>query len=541
MSDGMVLAGAFAATGIGYVTAGTPALAVAGAVAVACGPAWCRGVRRRWTFIRPTRAAIRESLGESGVRLHVRGPLARPAKKPSPAEAAVRTWYGAHVEPVVRWLPERTMRAWWTVGRPLDAKFALLRRPDPPRVKVTARAPYLTDEQRKFVSSVIHAKLPVGETVERWSQIGRRVTATWTPRHRPPTKVGLAELEAVLPTLAEWEIFFGLGPTWQSVIVSLHEDSPHIAESAASGAGKSALAMLAAVQVLARGGYVVILDIKGSHRWARNLPGVTYCRTPERMHEGLMRLDDLAKERNGQAWDKPDDWDPGPRVLVIAEELNATIGQLADYWSDIREKGEPKTSPAIKALKNLLFMGRSAKINVLAIAQMLTARAIGGPEARENFGIRCLARYTANAWKMLVPEAAYRVASRVLGRWQVVVAGVATETQVCYLTPAQARKLARAGHVTKTASGLDSPLASDVMDNPASAVTPADPLSEPVTLDEWVAEGLFDWTLAAAKMRLSRARKAGRPVPKPVGRRGRADLYRRGDLVAFAAEQEKVS
>jgi hypothetical protein len=106
-----------------------------------------------------------------------------------------------------------------------------------------------------------------------------------------------------------------------------------------------------------------------------------------------------------------EDWDPGPRVLVICEELNATIGQLTNYWADAREKGDPKRSPAVAALSELLFMGRSAKHNVLAIAQMLTARAIGGPEARENFGIRFLASYTKNAWKMLVPEAAMPRAS----------------------------------------------------------------------------------------------------------------------------------
>src|SRR5690606_30313218 len=110
------------------------------------------------------------------------------------------------------------------------------------------------------------------------------------------------------------------------------------------------------------------------------------------------------------------------------------IAQLANWWAEVRERSDPKRSPAIAALGELLFMGRSAKVNVLAVAQMLTARSIGGPEARENFAIRCLARYTANAWKMLVPEAAMPRPSRTLGRWQIVVGGQATETQVAYLT-----------------------------------------------------------------------------------------------------------
>lgn len=447
----------------------------------------------------------------------------------------MRAWYGANLEPAVRWLPDRSMRAWWKVARPVDDKLALFRRPDPPPVTLKTRAPYLTKDQREFVSSVIHAKLPVAETTEKWVQVGRHVTGTWTRKHRPPTKCSLAELEAVLPGLGDAEVFLGTGPTGQPVIVNLHEDSPHIALSAGSGAGKSVLAQLVAVQVLARGGFVVILDIKGSHRWAKNLPGVTYCRTPERMHEELIRLSQLAAERNRQAFDQPEDWNPGPRGLVIAEELNATLSQLTDYWADIREKGDPKISPAVKALKNLLFMGRSAKMHVLAIAQMLTARAIGGPEARENFGIRCLARHSANAWKMLVPEAAYRVASRVLGRWQVVVAGVATETQVCYLTPAQARMF---GHSPRSANGLDSPLAG-VSPGIGENGEAFDPLSERLTLREAIDEGLLPWRHEAAKKRLQKARREDR-APELAGKRGLADLFRRGDLIVWV-EQEKVA
>ncbi len=59
--------------------------------------------------------------------------------------------------------------------------------------------------------------------------------------------------------------------------------------------------------------------------------------------------------------------------------------------------------------------------------------------------MRALARYTRNNWQMLVPEAAMPRASRTLGRWQIVVGGVATECQVCYLTTAEAPVPAPAG------------------------------------------------------------------------------------------------
>jgi hypothetical protein len=222
----------------------------------------------------------------------------------------------------------------------------------------------------------------------------------------------------------------------------------------------------------------------------------------------------MADQRNDDALHEAEDWDPGPRHLLICEELNATIGQLTNYWAAEREKSDPKKSPAVAALADLLFMGRSAKVNVLAIAQMLTARAIGGPEARENFGIRCLARYTSNAWKMLVPEAGMPRASRTLGRWQVVIGGVATEVQVAYLTTSQARALASPG------AGLDGALSSVVTGD-----------GDMLTLRAAVDAGVLPWSYDAAKQRLHR--RVGK-VPEKRGKQGKADLYHAEDLKQWA-------
>ena len=63
-------------------------------------------------YIAPTLTAIRTPLGlETGVTLHVDPSLGsltpRLAKPLSPAEVKVRGWYGEHIEPIVRWLPDR--------------------------------------------------------------------------------------------------------------------------------------------------------------------------------------------------------------------------------------------------------------------------------------------------------------------------------------------------------------------------------------------------------------------------------------------------
>lgn len=475
------------------------------------------------TYVTPTLAAIRVPLAiESGVTLRVDpglgGLVARCARPLSPAETGARHWYGERLEPFLRWLPDRAQRGAWALQRAAEPAVRPFRRPAPewgPRIELRASVPYLTKEQRALVSSIVSSKIPVADTVEAWDQVGRTVIARWTVRKRPPAVVGYADVIGHLPRLAEWEFYVGQGAGDIPVTLSLKDDSPHLAVSAGSGAGKSVLAQLLAVQVLRRGGRVVILDRKGSHRWAIGQPGVDYCSRPAQMHAALVRLAELADERNTLAFHESDDWDCGPRHLVIAEELNATIGQLGNFWSEIREKGQVKKSPAIAALADLLFMGRSAKVNVLAVAQMLSARAIGGPEARENFGIRCLARYSSNAWKMLVPEAAMPRASRTLGRWQVVVGGQATETQVAYLNTAQARALAN------VPESPDSALTSGVTGN-------GDIL---LTLQDAVDAGVIPWSYPAAKQRLHRRVGA---VPEVRGMKGRAHLYARADLDRWA-------
>lgn len=505
--------------------------AVAGSAVVAVGwRARQRFTQRRFhaEYIAPTLAAIGPALGlTTAVRLHVDTSLGsltpRLAKPLSPAEEAVRAWYGAQVEPVVRWLPEHAQRGLWALqrqARPATSRLSVFRRPGEqlgPRIELAVASPYLTKEQRQLVSSIIGSKIPVSDLVESWYQVGPKVVARWTVRKRPPATVGYDRAVEHFPKLAEWEFYIGQGAGNKPSTLSLRDDSPHIAVSAGSGAGKSVLAQLLAVQVLARAGRVVILDRKGSHRWALGLDGVDYCTQPAQMHDALVRLAALADERNTLAMHEADDWDPGARTLVICEELNATIGQLANYWAETRDKSDPKKSPAVSALADLLFMGRSAKVNVVAIAQMLTARAIGGPEARENFGIRCLARYTNNAWKMLVPEAAMPRTSRTLGRWQVVIGGQAVEVQVCYLTAVQARALAT--------SGVDP-------DGGLSSNVPVD--GDMMTLRDAVDAGVLPWSYEASKKRLQR--RIG-TVPKARGRRGPADLYARRDLAEWAGSR----
>jgi hypothetical protein len=91
-------------------------------------------------------------------------------------------------------------------------------------------------------------------------------------------------------------------------------------------------------------------------------------------------------------------------------------------------------------------MGRSARVHVVAIAQRLDAQLVGGGSGRENFALRCLTRFSAQAWKMLASDAGpVPKWSRVVGRWHVVKHGEAHECQVVWISDNEARAWASSG------------------------------------------------------------------------------------------------
>jgi len=291
------------------------------------------------------------------------------------------------------------------------------------------------------------------------------------------------------------------------------------------------LAMLAGVQVRRRGGRVVILDRKGSHRWARGVPGVLYCTRPADMHAALVGLAVEADARNTQAMEEDDGWHPADRVLIIFEEMNAGIAQLRQWWERNRGKGDPKVSPAVSAYQDIMFMGRSAWINVFGIAQMMTAQ-LGGAAARENMGVRCLSRYTRNNWMMMAPECPMPRSVKIRGRWQVVTAGEATAVQVAFLSTAEARMLAvppervpmspSGGALRPDLQCPDTPSEIETLDGGGLPVV--------VSLSEALDLGLVEGSRDALAKRLQRDSAA----PEPVSRRGRAHLYDSVSLARWA-------
>lgn len=237
----------------------------------------------------------------------------------------------------------------------------------------------------------------------------------------------------------------GVNGEGEPVSVDLDSDSPHILVSAASGGGKSVIQRTVAAQVLRNGGVATILDVKRhSHRWAKNLPNVGYAQTMTDVGNALVELGREVHRRNEIVDNFPgpiDEAPVGPRILVVFEEMNATMSQLRQLSRRIPDG----TYDALDAFRDIVFMGRAAKVHVSAVAQFADARSMGGPEIRENFNNRILIRYTKQAWTMLAYDCGVPIAApEQVGRGMVCRSGKARQTQFLYLTEEQAAAMARA-------------------------------------------------------------------------------------------------
>lgn len=398
------------------VTVGTWAT-VGAAAAVGAGYAsgnWVCNLRHNWEWIRPLHVALEKPLG----------------------------------------LPEGTLpRSYIHIPRDYPG------REDVGRIDLPARFVGV-DGGAASIGAIVKTKLGLSDATVSFKLEGRRPHLLIRQTPRPPARVLFAEdsVQQLVMAAPESAPLIGVGPQGIRVSVDLDAESPHILVSASTGGGKSVITRTMAAQMLHNGAQLVVLDFKRhSHKWARGLPNVAYCRDIEDIHEALVTLGREGHRRNivVDDWEGEGDAPVGPRMALILEEANATVSKLKRYWAAARKtKGDefgpadPKESPAIDALREILFMGRAVKLHVFLVAQSATAAALGGPEVRECFSTRILARYTRNAWNMLVPEVQpVPRSTRHIGRAQVVLGGVAHETQVAFFTDSEARGWATAGTV----------------------------------------------------------------------------------------------
>lgn len=235
----------------------------------------------------------------------------------------------------------------------------------------------------------------------------------------------------------------GVDGTGKPISVDLDSDSPHMMVSASTGGGKSVVLRTIAAQMLHNGAVATILDVKRhSHRWAKNLPNVGYAASLPEIGNALVELGREVHRRNEivENWPGTIETAPvGPRIVVVFEEMNATMAQLKELTRRIPNG----TYDAMDALNDIAFMGRAAKVHLLAVGQFMDARTVGSA-IRECFATRILIRYTKQTWTMLAWDAGLpQAAPEQKGRGMVVRGGKARETQFLFLTEEEAAALAR--------------------------------------------------------------------------------------------------
>jgi len=256
----------------------------------------------------------------------------------------------------------------------------------------------------------------------------------WAPA--PPPFVDMAMAMETLAIAKPSQVFIGYGRRSEPILVDLDNESPHLMESMGTGAGKSALARSIVAQLLHNGATVVSLDIKRiSHKWLESVPNVKFAKNIADIHDLCLYVGEELDRRNAIA-DHGND--VGPRFIVLVEEMNMLTNRLKAYWQDIKERGEPKNSPAIRALNELLFAGRAVRMHAILIGQYLTANSVGGTEARENLGYRLMGRYSPQSWKNLAGDIPMPPPSRHPGRIQVISEGIARECQTFFMTDSEA-------------------------------------------------------------------------------------------------------
>jgi len=281
------------------------------------------------------------------------------------------------------------------------------------------------------------------------------------PAPDPPELVSFAkpEIRALVENREPGVLFLGLGPRDAPQYLDLVKGAPHIGWSMATNAGKSTAARGGIMQFLHDGGICLILDPKmDSHPWARGLPNVRYCDTPKEIFDGLTWLSGEVDRRNaigkkhGDIWGNVDPRLVGPKLLVIAEELNSMEIDQAAYWRSIRQPGQPLKSESMTALGRALNMGRAKRVYIFPIAQELLVQSLGGPAAKANLSTLVLGRANTPTWNKLAPQCKvngrYPKKSMWPGRVYLVITDEPIPVQTMLVDEQDARDYAMAGIVS---------------------------------------------------------------------------------------------
>lgn len=357
------------------------------------------------------------------------------------------------------------------------------------------------------------------------------------------------EVRAMVERSADSRPLLALATGDRKIAVDFDAESPHFLIAAGTGVGKSALLRLIVAQALHHGAGVVICDIKRtSQHWAKGLPGVRYARTVAEVHAALVDAGREVERRLEVAEGfGPDEVGTWPRLLVVCEEWALTWPELVEYWREVRDRDDPKRSPAVRAYRMVLLAGRSSKVNAVVVTQRGDAQELGGGNARTQFATRVVGRHDKNAWRLLMGDSPFVTPSKRRGRVWVSLHGTVTECQVVFMSEAEAIDYATSGRknpVTVAMSRSSRPPGETLRDGrgrPPLELVPDDVDDDRVTLPEASTDkGDALVPLTYDSLRAARDGRDPEFPPHLGAKRGKAWVYSLDQLQRWAANRERT-
>jgi hypothetical protein len=317
----------------------------------------------------------------------------------------------------------------------------------------TMKNPVITLELSPHWEGTVNDQKRVHALISR--RLGGDWRATWyhhvspprleiTPAPQPPERVNLADMLPALAVMKTGTLFIGYGTERAVLDINLDDESPHVAITAGTGGGKTALLRLIIAQLKRqRCERIDIIDPKRvSHNWAKGISGVFIHRTMREQMQAIRDFRTCMEARYDRLDANPDEI--FPRRALIIEEQNSFMGYAQTYWDDARREASPadrikmpRKNPAIADIGFCLFQGRQACMNIISVFQRMSAGAAGGGDLRENYGCKILARFSPQTWKILVGTTPVPRCSRKSGRAMYVLGEDYRAVQIGYLREAK--------------------------------------------------------------------------------------------------------
>lgn len=419
-----------------------------------------------------------------------------------------------------------------------------------------------TPGEKRLVTQIVTNRLGHGDWTAHFDQSTHMPYVEFRKMPQPPSRVMLADFITQIDASKPSELVWGMGASDRVIATNLDSDAPHIALSMGTGGGKSDTVASVIAQLVRKGECerMDVIDPKRvSHNWARGLPTVFIHRYVAGQMQAIANARMTMDNRYELLEINPDT--VFPRRVLIIEEQNSLMQDLADYWDDYRRELSPedrgktaRVNPAIADLNYILNKGRQCRMNVISIYQRMSAKAAGGGDARENYGCKILSRYSTQTWKMLVDISPMPRPSRVPGRGVFVLGDEYLAVQRVYAGIAKsdgsadregiARLRAFALNGAEDVSQTDTP--DPRPDGPAGLPVPALSVvrgseadaeaviaeAELITLREAADTGVIPLRLSA----LRKARQRDSEFPAGVASSG-GTLYRPAELQAWQANR----